>query len=81
MATPTLIPVTTSATRRSMSCLEVLGTSRLGTSSKPYAEKLWWRPQHRKQRRITRVETPIGFNASECPMSMAGTGQLLLLVS
>jgi hypothetical protein len=27
------------------------------------------------------VETPIGFDASDCPKSMAGTGQLPLLVS
>jgi hypothetical protein len=27
------------------------------------------------------VETPIGFNASDCPKSMAGAGQLPLLVS
>jgi hypothetical protein len=27
------------------------------------------------------VETPIGFDASDCPKSMAGVGQLSLLVS
>jgi hypothetical protein len=27
------------------------------------------------------VETPIGFNSSDCPKSMTGTGQLPLLVS
>jgi hypothetical protein len=27
------------------------------------------------------VETPIGFDSSNCPKSMAGDGQLLLLVS
>jgi hypothetical protein len=61
-----------------MSCLEVLGTSLLGTSSKPCAEKLH---APKAAPHLKWIETLIGFDASDCPKSMAGVRQLPLLVS
>jgi hypothetical protein len=81
MATLTLSLATTSTTRRSTSCSKVPGPSRPGVSSRLCTERLRQRPwtpkvaPHRKW-----VETLIGFDASDFPKSMAGVGQLPLLV-
>jgi hypothetical protein len=65
MATSTLSPVATSAARRSTSCSEVAAAA---PAPKAAPHRKW-------------VETPIGFDSSDCPKSMTGAGQLPLLVS
>jgi hypothetical protein len=81
MATPPLSPVTTSAARRSTSCLEVPGPSPPGVSSRLRREVAAATPTPKAAPHRKWVETLIGFDSSDCLESMASAGQLPLLVS
>jgi hypothetical protein len=62
-----------SAARPSKSCSGVLGTLRREIAAVA--------PTPKATPHLKWMETPIGFDASDCPKSMAGAGQLPLLVS
>jgi hypothetical protein len=81
MAILTLSPVTTSIARCSMLCSEALGTSPPIVSSRTCAERWRWPRLPQGQPHHRWMETSISFGASDYPKSMAGAGQLPLLVS